>query len=350
MLRPSPSRLALFLALLAGAPSRPVGAATPCASVAAGKTPGETLERVKGACGAALLVTTAKGLEVQTPDLRPVAQLVAGAVRLVTPDRSTLTLYYFAPRRPDLHELDLKTGKDRLVARLPLATHSCFREGGDAVDPVSRVQASADFSVDVKRGAACLVARDRNVNMMSGEMTYKIPLRGGRVDARLTFLGSECAGTAKAEQPPCSVLARPSPPSAATPAALRGLAKLPGVALEGTSSGGWTVVTDSSLGDQGDYIYRRVFVADARGKLLAVTPARLRPLDLLAARKQRRAPAGTCLVVGEDQLRWLPGTDALLVDRCRGDGSDRTDQASPILVVRPPDPPKRSAAASVVVY
>jgi hypothetical protein len=337
--------------------ARVAGACT--VRAASGGTLASQLDQARRQCGSLLLLSTQSGIEAVTPDLRLVVRLTQTQGRYLHLHRrgAARQLFFFAAERPDLLRLDLTTGKTTVVARVGRLKHRCFDpDGKTGVDPVKHIQQEQDLAIDASASTACFVARDRNVNMLSGEVTYRVDLRSGKVESRVTFLGAECGGQGKGEKAPCNPHDLQPASSAITPAGapapIARLTRLAEVSNEGLSaSGRYAVLSASSLGDQGDYLYRPLFLVDVKdGRTFAITRRGLAAADLPRTHRSRRRPARICMIVGEDRVLWLPGTDVLVVDRCRGDGSDRTDDASPLLVIRPPGTVRRADASTVAIY
>jgi hypothetical protein len=298
---------ALFLATLAACTSRtsphPIGnTSAPPGSL------GETLERAKTQHGDVLLVSADDGITAYTPDLVLVAKLTTSAGRYVHADPEHRALFYFVERR--LVRLDLATGQEHTVATLPALRHMCFGHGDDGANPIDHIQRDDDVVVDVAHGFACLNVQDRNINMMSVSIAYRVALDTGAVIQKTTFTLDDCREPGEVEQSdgPCVAgdQAGPSPSS---------------------SSKRWELVRDPDLGEQGDYIYSATFVTDKQtSTTYAIRPDGIAKLDYAAARAAGKAPEGTCLLPYEALVRWFPHAEVLLVTGC----------SETALLVRPP--------------
>jgi hypothetical protein len=316
-------RLAILIAALAacrsGASSRPItNAADP------GTSPADALERAKAQHGDVLLVSTDDGITAFTPDLAPIAKLTKTAGRYLRADPANRALYYFAERR--LVRLDLASGHERTVATLPELRHACFGGESNAVDPIAYIQSDEDVLVDVAHGFACLNVQDRNINMMSVSIGYRIALDTGAVVHTTTFTLDDCREPGEVEHTdgPCETgdgAARSGPLSA---------------------SKRWELVRDPDLGEQGDYIYSATLVTDQQTrKTYAIKSDGLAELDYAAARAASKAPEGTCLLPYEAQVRWFPHSDVLLVGGCAEAGA---------MLVRPPGTVRPVAGTDFAFY
>ena len=297
--------IAALGACKAGASSRPIGNATaPAGSLA------ETLDRAKSANGDVLLVSADNGITAYTPDLAPIAKLTPSAGRYVHADPASHALFYFVERR--LVRLDLATGQERTVATLPELRHLCFGGEGNGVNPIDYLQREEDAVIDVAHGFACLNVQDRNVNMMSVSIGYRIALDTGALLQRTTFTLDDCREPGETEHAdgPCEAGDLMAGPDRVSP------------------SKRWELVRDPDLGEQGDYIYSATFVTDKQSKkTYAVRANGIGEFDYAAAQAAHKAPEGTCLLPFEALVRWFPHADVALVTGCAESGA---------LIVRPP--------------
>jgi len=299
-------RVVLALSLLAcrSETASPVANTPP-----AGTSLADSLDRAKAANGDVLLVSGEDGLVAYTPDLERVAKLTSAHARHVHADPRTKSIYYFVERK--LVRLDLATGHEQTVATLPALQHVCFGFDGTPVDPTKFVQRDGDVTVDVEHGYACLVAQDRNLNMMSVAVMYRIALATGAVDQRTTFTLDTCRapGETESAEAPCQTDEMMMPPDT-------------------SASKRWKLLRDPDLGEQGDYIYSATFVSDEQAhKTYAVRADGLRELDYAAAKAAGKAPEGTCMLPFEALVQWFPHADALIVTDCGDSGA---------MIVKPP--------------
>ena len=270
----------------------------------------ETLERAKATHGDVLLVSTESGINAYSPDLDLVAKISTTAGRYLRPDAKNRALFFFVDRR--LVRLDLTNGQERTVATLPALKHMCFDGDGEGVNPLDYIQRDEDAVVDVAKGFACLNVQDRNVNMMSVAIRYRIALDTGAVARQTTLTLDDCRepGEPDRAEGPCDAGDLTAGPDLVSP------------------SKRWELVRDPDLGDQGDYIYSATFMTDSQTKQsYAVRADGIAPFDYAAARAAGKAPEGTCVLPYEATVRWFPHTDVAIIGGCSDAGA---------LLVRPP--------------
>ncbi len=296
--------IATFAACTPSTSSHPITNTTaPGASLA------DTLERAKTQNGDVLLVSTEDGITAYTADLALLAKVTKSPGRYLHADPKNRALFFFVDRR--LVRLDLVSGQEKTVATVPELTHACFGGGDQAVSPLAYIQRDEDIVIDVAHGFACLNVQDRNVNMMSVSIGYRIALDTGAVVQKTTFTLDDCRAPGETQQAdgPCQagdLMSGPAPLSA---------------------SKRWELVRDADLGEQGDYIYSATLMTDKQtNTTYAISAEGLAKLDYAAAQAKHAAPEGTCLLPYEAVVRWFPHADVALIVGC-------TDAA---LLVSPP--------------
>lgn len=303
-----------------------------------------TLRRAREQHGNLLLLASAQGIEAKTLALEPVVRLTTSRgrhLRAATAGKQP-GLYFFVPGARQLRRLDLAAGRETIVATLPALTFPCFGTP-EGADPISFVQTEADVQIDVPGKAACLRVADRNANMMSMEVNYRLDLETGATESAVTFVHEECAPPRPAEQPPlCEPDGQPWPRPERTsrpwPAPLPS-----GVFSDDRSaSGRWGSVR--SIAGAGDYMWSHLLIYDGeQGRLYAVTATGLQDVEpaRVEAGRKLEATADTCQVVGESLVRWLPRADAL-VAKCAN--------LDTWVLVQPPDRVRSFSAEAVGVY
>lgn len=300
------------------APTPIVNTANPAGTLA------ETLERAKAADGDVLLVSGEDGITAYTPDLAVLAKLTKSPGRYAHADAQHRALYYFVERR--LVRLDLATGQEHTVATLPELHHECFGGEGTGANPIDYIQRDEDVTFDLAHGFACLNVQDRNVNMMSVSITYRVALDTGAVVNKTTFTLDSCreAGEVEQAEGPCEAGDLMAGPERVSP------------------SKRWELVRDPDLGEQGDYIYSATFITDkTSAKTYAVRATGTVELDYAAARASGKAPDGTCLLPYESLVRWFPHADVALIGGCAETGA---------LLVRPPSTVRTIAGRDFAFY
>jgi hypothetical protein len=273
----------------------------------------DRLDAAKRAHGDVLIFATDDGIAAYTPDLAELGKLTAtrGRHLRVGPGRA---LYFFAERK--LVRLDLASAREQTIATLPPIRHRCFPAD---TDPSERIEDEHDFAIAARGDHACFVAQDRNDNMMSVAITYRIALDTGAVAQQTTFALDECLepGEQKAATAPCT----PQAPA--------------DFGNDKSPSGRWTFVRDVELGEQGDYIYAALFLVEkSTGKAYAITPDRLVAFDYAQAKQQRKRPDRTCIAPGEATIRWLDHSDVLIVEGCIGESHSNAIAVVPPASVR----------------
>jgi hypothetical protein len=307
-------------------------APAPIASTAPADSLGARLERARRDHGDLLLVTSAKSIDALTPDLEPVAAIAprAGYHGQIVDGK----LYAVSDRQ--LFHVDLHTGELRVDATLPELHHKCF----DDPDPMRFIEDGLP-QIDLARGIACVHIQDRNDNMMSAAIDYRIDLRTGASVARTTFAFDDCRepGETKEAATPCDLKDHSTAfhPEDTTPHSLKEIDAVGFV----SSSHRWAYFKDEAFGEEGDYIYRALLMFDgATAGTFAITPHGLERFDLASARHDGKLPEGACYVPFEAAVEWLPHSDVLLVENC-GDGT---------LVLHPGAAAKQLPGDAFVVY
>jgi hypothetical protein len=296
---------------------------------------GQQLDRARRAHGDLLLVSTDRSIEALTPDLDPVATIAQRrGYRAQIVDGQ---LYAIGARQ--LFHVDLRTGALQVDATLPELHHRCFGTS----DPMEHMQPNILPRIDRKRRAACIHVQDRNDNMMSVSIDYRIDLATGANVHRTTFALPECSepGEAKSADSPCG----PDPDivlvTAPTDTKPHSLAEIGGPYGRISPSRRWAYFTDEAFYEEGDYIYHAALLFDGTtGKTYAVTPDGIVAIDLAVARRDRRLPEKACYLPAEAPIEWLPHVDVLIVGLC-GDG---------MMVLRPGVSARRLPGDDVVVY
>ncbi len=311
------------------------------------------LDRVKAAGGDVLLLAGPQGIEAYTADLIPVARLTGTPARYPMPDvrRDRRLVYFLAQKSRQLVQLDLTSGTQRALATLPLLRHRCF-DDGQAANPLDFIQSHDDVSVNAEEGYACLKVQDRNDNMASIALNYRIDLASGKVKRRYTLLSDECREKHEREGKTLCETYAPAParpgrtgkwPYAETALGYE-------EAGDASPSGRWAFLPDHDLGEEGDYIYSAPFFFDRQtGRAYAVEPGALRMVDLALLKKEGHRPDRMCLFPGEAIARWLTGSDVFLLGSCSGVPLPDGWAGGPLLI-RPPDRPRQVPATDVAIY
>jgi len=322
-------------------PTEPAPAGPACtAQVPDGATLAERLDAYRAACGV-LLVTREDGLHAVTPDLTPIARIMKTKPRWVQARREgeARELYYFSAERPELVRLDLRTGKEQVLVKLPRLKHACFThaEPGEKVvpaDPVDFIQSREDIDIDIGAGTLCLDIGDRNDNMVSMKLNFRADLGTGKVEQRTVFVGEDChEGAGREQEPACAT----TPDDIPMPKEIEALGGVYGLL---SPSGKWALYNEEKFAQTGDYIHLAMFLHDTQAKVsYAVTRAGLVKVDRAT---MKEAPKDTCYVVGEAAQRWMPDRDILVLDGC--------DHA-PWLIIDPPARPHSAVdAVHVTIY
>jgi hypothetical protein len=181
------------------------------------------------------------------------------AVRVVSPSRASAgrrlpggaEALVYVPEQHELRRLDLNTGTEKVVIRLPERAPTCS-QGETIATRELDVQSPSDLLLDPPR-AACLTLMDRNLNMASYGLTVYANLTGGphRVSPSL--------GSCPEYKGPWCKRDMSVKPGRPAPKRLPGLPEA--VVGESTSpSGRWTLVWFVS--DSGDYIYLSYYLLD----------------------------------------------------------------------------------------
>lgn len=276
-----------------------------------------------------------------TPTVRSQTLLVAGeqGVREVGLDGKTLrvisrekasnprrmpdgkSLLYLVPGKPELRRMDLQTGASSKVAALPRSFRVCKQPEQDEEQVLKfadlDVQSAGDFVVDKSGMAACLELMDRNLNMADVIINVRVPLQGGAKVQWATSMPDGCPGPKLTScEPVRSPLAVPPAGSYDVEdgwlvSGKRRVARLGKGAFhnELVSPGGlWAII--SGIVDEGDYIYRALFLLNRRDGTIRTIGKR----SVVLARKQLRTmDAESEVAVGETTIRWITD-DVLLID------------------------------------
>ncbi|MBV8758261.1 MAG: hypothetical protein JO257_13325 [Deltaproteobacteria bacterium] len=305
----------------------------PAPVVEAKAPPHQTLVDLHKQHGALLLVTEDKSIGAFTPELERVGTVTnrTGHDGVTIKD----TLYALGDRQ--LFEVDLATGDTHVLATLPPLHHKCITTD----DPTASLRDGSFPAIDRTAGTACIHVQDRNDNMASVSIDYKIDLKTGKSEHRTTMALDECREPGEPKDGPslCSAGYPQVPPDQDTqPHSLKELGK---DFANVSASRRWAVITDDALAEEGDYIYHAPMLFDGTtAKTYAITPAGAVPIDFKAAVAARKLPDGACYSPGEAQPQWLPNIDVLLVPGC-GDGT---------LVLAPGKPPKTLQTQQFVVW
>ena len=269
-----------------------------------------TLESAKSQWGGVILYSDDAGIHALTPRLEPIATLTPTPGAFLRVDAARAALLFLAPGR--LVSIDLRTGAERMVARLPELHHACL-----SGDPVEHVHDEGDVVIDDHY--ACITARDRNVNMQSYAVQLRVDLATGAVEQQTTLALGACKGAPKNAW----VCAAPK---------LRADA-------DASPSGRWTFERSSDIRELGgDYVYSGALLHDRKdGRTYAITKD---ALVALAAPHER--PEGLCMLAGEAHAGWLSDLDVLLVEGCNNEAST--------LVIAPLAATKKLAATSFAVW
>lgn len=297
--------LATLAACSSGASQHPI-----TNTAAPPRTLADALDNARTQHGDVLLASGDDGITAYTPDLAVIAKVTKSPGRYVHADLKNRALYYFVERR--LVRLDLATGQEHTVATLPELHHACFGSEGNGVNPLDYIQRDEDIVLDLEHGFACLNVQDRNVNMMSVAIGYRVALDTGAVQSKTTFTLDTCRDPGEAEHAdgPCQAGDLMSGPDWVSP------------------SKRWEIVRDAELGEQGDYIYSATLLADKQTKkTYAVRTTGTIEIDYAAAKASRKAPEDTCLLPYEALVRWFPHADVALIVGCGEAGA---------MFVRPP--------------
>lgn len=275
---------------------------------------GDTLATARREHGALLIVSSRGEIRALTPDLEPVATIALRSGH----DAQVIGTTLYAFGAGDLFEVDLRTGAVRVDAMLPPLHHKCF---DDDADPTEHLEEGSVPQIDPKRGIACFRVQDRNDNMASVAIDYRVDLRTGTSQHATAFAIDDCSEPGEANVPSlCRDLEdtgeSPAPPRDTAPYSLTEIGHdYPTV----SRSARWATFTDDALGEEGDYIYRAVLLYDgATRKTFAITTKGPVAIDLPAAIATRRLPDGACYSPGEAPPVWAG--DTLLVPGC-GDGT-----------------------------
>jgi len=276
---------------------------------------GARLSQWHKTCGSLLVVASSKGLQFLTPPLGTVAHPITQ--RVSSPRVVGQQLFYFQHAKRQLRSLDLRRGQDTGVATLPVLTESCFQQ----TNPLDHVYGMEDFSVDPKKGFACLNVVASNANMGSMIFNYRIDLESGQVDERLIQVGGECQAIRRGKQK-AACIPEPSQRGAREVVVpLRQRSKgLPGIR---SPSGRWVITRDYVLGAQADdYIYSAPLLYDTHRKVIyAIGSKSLLQLDDARLRsKMMRMPAEACILPKKGFGLWLPNGEHLLLQGCGAGG------------------------------
>lgn len=253
-------------------------------------------------------------------------------------------IVFLTPTSNALHALDLTTHAERIVATLPgdagLGCGGIFRgptERADVEPYLVSNHVHFEASVVADASHACFEVMDRNLNMMSVEIMLDVPLDGSAITTAMVY--SEHCGSLTYEAQEalsCTQLihrrvreqAAPRPSHRAPwtlavhgdvgtlrgPNHARRRLALTEPFLEQTSPDGrWAVL--SANRDEGDYIYRAIYLVDLeRGQLHPIRQGPW-PTPIPASTLRDAAALGALgmTITGETSLAWLDNGHTLLV-------------------------------------
>lgn len=251
-------------------------------------------------------------------------------------------IVFLSPESNTLHEYNLRTHNERIVATLPgdigLGCGGIFG-GPDEEAPsyslADHLQFESSMAADGTR--ACFEVMDRNLNMVSVMFLLDVPLDGSAMSSTM-LVSSHCGNLSYEAQEalPCARLIRmrareqaaPRPSHRARwalevqgesgvlhgPNDTRRALALTEPFLESTSSDGrWAVL--SANREEGDYIYRSLYLVDLeRGQVHALRETEgARPLDAATLDDARALGELGMLVTGETSVAWIEHGHTLIV-------------------------------------
>jgi len=313
----------LFLTL-----ASPAAAPTVAPSIASASAPVSEPAPVSAPSPTYFVLSPKGVLEVDTRGkaVRVVSASRASAGRRLPGDAEALV---YVPEALELRRLNLTTGNEKVVIRLPKQAPTCT--AGETIPTRELdVQSPSDLLLDAPR-AACLTLMDRNFNMASYGLTVYANLAGG--PHRVTPSLGNCPDD---KGPWCKrdMSVKPGRPA---PRRLPGLPESV-VAASTSPSGRWTLVWFVST--SGDYIYLSYYLLDNTQKNYlgipeANTPwrARITTAELAQVASEPegaegeyaeeseggppRAPVGahlaTQVVIGETEARWTGNGDTFVL-------------------------------------
>ena len=266
-----------------------------------------------------------------------------------TPDHTALL---FVSTAGELRRVELATGTETVIAKLPASITACPKVTIDR--STLHLQQAIDFIVDKAGTSACIQLSDRNIQMVNTSVMWTVDLASGKVQQKI--LVSDCPkkgneavaweclsadlAAAKAADPGPKP---PPPPPVAKPFGISDhqlVSHGKAISELGTQhdfgeetispSGKWALLGGNLA--QGDYIHRELLLLDRdTGKIY--------PLPRDAGPWQPAIPAAdlprldtwsdkTATAVGESTVEWLGDADLLLVDHLLvtpGTGAVRLD-------------------------
>ena len=253
-------------------------------------------------------------------------------------------ILFLTPASNDVHLLDLTTHAERIVTTLPgdsgLGCGGLFRgptERADVAPYLVSNHVHFDASVVADASHACFEVMDRNLNMMSVQLMLDVPLDGSAITT--TMLHSEhcgglsfeaqgalsCAqlirrrvrqdeGRRSSHRAPWTLRSHGDVGSLRGPNHARRRLALTGPILEQTSPDGrWAVL--SANRDEGDYIYRAIYLVDLeRGRLHPIRQRPWpRPIPTSTLRDAAALAALGMTITGETSLVWMGHGHTLLI-------------------------------------
>ena len=331
----------------------PAPAPSPSPVPAAPDSLAAKLDAAKAVHGGLLIAADQKGIHAFAPDLTPIADLSparAKHLRVVAAGENRL-LFFVVAAKHQIVRLDLHSGEQKVLATVPLVKNECFHslvvdaaapKGPEpGLNPFDYVQADRDFGVDPVAGIACFDIYDRNFNMASIAINFRVDLRRGKTAERVTVGGEACQTQVKGRpttEPLCAV-PHPQPDVVVTGQPWPLKPESQGLTPDSTSASGRFAVTldPDVVAEQGDYVYSAPFVFDAQtGVVWTVAGRKLVPVSLKKLRKSKQLPRDTLTLVGESDVFWLAGADALVLGNGGSANASMTIPTSLYYVIRPP--------------
>ena len=231
----------------------------------------------------------------------------------------------FLSERGELRRLELATGKETVIARLPAKLTPC--EGQTIERTELRIQSDEDFAFNKRGDEICIRLQDRNINMADIVVAFRVELATGKVEPTIEM--SRCEHEAGSMPQGChgDLPDGPSPPREARPYEISD-----GVLVHGASrkklgrardyheeeispSGKWAVVGGNL--SNGDYIERDVFLLDRdTGKLYPLPESARKwpaPISTRQLGKLQAWSGKTIMAVGETRILWLGQGDRLVI-------------------------------------